>query len=61
MQLNLAFLDAPELPIDPGPAVPASTTWDHLDEEARMAALEILVGLIARVLAAEQAMGASYE
>ena len=51
MQLNLVFLDcpAPPSPIPPGPA---PTAWDQLDEAARIAALEMLATLIARMLAA---------
>jgi len=37
MQLNLAFLDRPDLP-----AAPSATTWAQLDEASRIAALEIL-------------------
>jgi hypothetical protein len=48
MQLNLAFLDQPD-PL-PNPSSAAPSAWDQLDEAARMAALEILARLIARML-----------
>lgn len=50
MQLNLAFLDPP----DPAPNPPAAlaTAWRQLDEASRVAALEILARLIARMLSA---------
>lgn len=47
MQLNLAFLDRPDLPPNPFPAAPSATTWEQLDEASRIAALEILSRLIA--------------
>jgi hypothetical protein len=50
MQLNLAFLDQFYLPVSPSPA-PPSPSWDQLDEASRIAAIEILVRLIARMLA----------
>jgi hypothetical protein len=46
MQLNLAFLDKPD------PSAPPVTAWGQLDEASRIAALEILVRLIARMLSA---------
>jgi hypothetical protein len=49
MQLNLAFLDQPDPP--PSPAA-APAAWDQLDEASRVAALEVLAGLIARMLTA---------
>ncbi len=39
MQLNLAFLDIPN---------PSATVWEQLDEEQRMAALDVLARLIAQ-------------
>jgi hypothetical protein len=39
---------------DPPPAIPAPPPWDRLDEEVRVAALEILARLIARMLTAKQ-------
>ena len=51
MQLNLAFLDPPNLAPNPSPAAP-STVWRQLDEASRVAALEILARLIARMLSA---------
>jgi len=53
MQLNLAFLDQPDLPPSTSPAVPSATAWDQLDKVSRMAALEILARFIARMLAPE--------
>ena len=41
MQLTLAFLEPPRLPITP---------WDQLDAEARAAALEILARLIVQAV-----------
>ena len=49
MQLKLAFLDPPDLA--PNPCPPA-TAWRRLDEASRLAALEILARLIARMLSA---------
>ena len=47
MQLNLTFLDRPDLP-----AAPSATTWAQLDDASRIAALEILARLIARMISA---------
>jgi hypothetical protein len=44
MQLNLDLFDEP----DP-PATPAAT-WEQIDEAARLAAIEMLARLIARML-----------
>ena len=52
MQLNLAFLDPPNLAPNPSPAAPSATAWRQLDEASRVAALEILARLIARMLSA---------
>jgi hypothetical protein len=60
MQLNLAFLDRSDLPASPSPTSP-SPSWDQLDKASRIAALEILVGLIARMLAPEAVKEASDE
>jgi hypothetical protein len=60
MQLNLAFPDQSNLPASPSPASP-SPSWDQLDEVSRIAALEILVRLISRMLAPEAVKGASDE
>ncbi len=40
MQLNLAFLEIPNR---------SETVWDQLDEQQRVAALEVLARLIAQV------------
>jgi hypothetical protein len=52
MQLRLVFLDETE----PTPILTNSPTtpWKHIDETARMAALELLARLIARMLAAQE-------
>jgi hypothetical protein len=50
MQLNL-FLDPPDLPSSPTPLSPSPTPWDQLDEGARIAALQLLARLIARMMA----------
>ena len=60
MQFNLAFLDQSDLPASPSPASP-SPSWDQLDEASRIAALEMLVRLIARMLAPEAVKEASDE
>ena len=39
MQLNLAFLDIP---------TPSATVWEQLDEQQRIAALDLLAKLIAQ-------------
>ncbi len=39
MQLNLAFLDIPN---------PSATVWEQLDEEQRIAALDVLARLVAQ-------------
>jgi hypothetical protein len=52
MQLRLVFLDV----TDPSPIpTPPPTPWKQIDEVARMAALELLARLIARMLAAQEA------
>jgi hypothetical protein len=61
MQLNLAFLDRPDLPSNPFPAAPSATTWEQLDEASRIAALEILSRLIARMISARSTREASDE
>jgi hypothetical protein len=50
MQLNL-FLDPSDLPSSPTSSSPPRGAWDQLDETARIAALELLARLIARVIA----------
>jgi hypothetical protein len=59
MQLNLAFLDQPDPP--PSPSSAALSAWDQFDEASRMAALEILARLIARMLTALPVTEASDE
>ena len=53
MQLKLAFLNLPNLAQNPSPAAPSATAWQQLDEASRIAALEILARLIARMLRAK--------
>jgi hypothetical protein len=48
MQLNLAFLNAPQPP--PAPTSPPTAAWEQLDAAARIAALAVLARLIARML-----------
>jgi hypothetical protein len=57
MQLSLAFVDPP----DPPPANSPPTPWNQIDAAARLAALEVLARLIARMLAAQQARETSDE
>ena len=56
MQLNLAFLDTPNLPLHQ-----STGPWDQIDPGARAAAIEILSRLIARMLAAKSAKDATNE
>ena len=51
MQLNLAFLDPPNLAPNPSPAAPLAMAWRQL-KASRIAALEILARLIGRMLSA---------
>ena len=44
MQLNLDLFDEP----DPPPTPP--TTWEQIDEAARLAAIEMLARIISRML-----------
>jgi hypothetical protein len=50
MQLKLIF-DPPDQSSSLTPPSPPQGAWDHLDEAARIAALELLARLIARVIA----------
>ena len=61
MQLTFAILDPPDRPQSPSAPSPAPAPWDQLDDASRLAALEILARLIARMLAAEPANGASHD
>jgi hypothetical protein len=54
MQLRLVFLDETEPTPSSIPTDSPTTTWKHIDETARMAALELLARLIARMLAAQE-------
>ena len=54
MQLRLIFLDETEPPPNPIPTSAPTTPWGHIDEAARLAALELLTRLIARMLAAPE-------
>jgi hypothetical protein len=60
MQLNL-FLDPPDLPSSPIPSSPSPTAWDQLEEGARIAALDLLAHLIARMMAVAQTKEADHE
>jgi hypothetical protein len=61
MQLNLAFLDQSGLPPSPSLAPSSATAWDQIDEASRIAALEILTRLIARMLSSSATREASDE
>jgi hypothetical protein len=61
MQLNLAFLDEPNLPPSRSLGAPPTTAWDRIDEASRIAALEILTRLIARMLSSSATREASDE
>jgi hypothetical protein len=56
MQLKLAFLDPPDPRSNASPAARSATAWSRLDEASRIAALEILARLIARMLSANSSM-----
>jgi hypothetical protein len=61
MQLKLAFLDQPDLPPNLSPPAPLGIAWSQLDDAARLAALEILTRLIARMLSASSTREGSDE
>jgi hypothetical protein len=61
MQLNLIFLDEPDLPLSQSPAVGSTAAWDQLDGASRLVALEILTRLIARMLSAQSTKEANDE
>ena len=61
MQLTLAFLASPEPPTNPAPPSQPQAAWDQLDKAARVAALEKLAILIARMLADAPATEAGHE
>ena len=52
VQLNLAFLDPPDPPLEPPAPGLAPISWERIDAAARRAALDLLALLIARMLAA---------
>ena len=54
MQLRIVFLDETEPTPSSTPTNSPTTPWKHIDETARMAALELLARLIARMLAAQE-------
>ena len=60
MQLNL-FLDPSDLPSSATSSSPPKGAWDQLDETARIAALELLARLIARVIADAPLKGLGHE
>jgi len=51
MQLNLVFFDPPDLATGPTPSHRSPIVWDQLDQAARIAALELLARMIARMMA----------
>jgi len=55
MQLRLVFLDETEPTPSSIRTHSPTTPWEHIDETARMAALELLARLIARMLATQEA------
>jgi hypothetical protein len=55
MQLHLDLFDEP----DPAPTPP--TTWEQIDEAARLAAVEMLARIISRMLQADPEMEADDE
>ena len=61
MQLNLIFLDEPDLPLSQSLAVGLTTAWDQLDGASRLVALGILTRLIARMLSAQSTKEANDE
>jgi hypothetical protein len=61
MQLTLAILDPPDRPLPPAMPSLGSASWDQLDEASRLAALEILARLIARMLTAESTQVVSHD
>src|SRR5213594_1427592 len=56
-----ALYNRPDLPPNPFPAAPSATAWEQLDEASRVAALEILARLIARMISARSTREASDE
>ncbi len=52
MQLNLAFPDLLDPPSSLASKSPPPATWEQFNEAARIAALDMLASLIARMLAA---------
>jgi hypothetical protein len=51
MQLNLVFFDPPDPATSLTPSHQSPIVWDQLDEAARIAALELLARMIARMMA----------
>jgi len=51
MQLNLVFLDPPDPAASSAPSRRIPIVWEQLDEAARIAALELLARMIARMMA----------
>ena len=50
MQMTLAFLDPAQPTSSTDQMIPPPAAWERLDEAARLAALEMLATLIARML-----------
>jgi hypothetical protein len=59
--IETGLLDPPDLAPNPSPAAPLATAWQQLDEALRIAALEILARLIARMLSARSTREGSDE
>jgi len=58
MQLTFAIFDPSDPPQKSAAPSSTPTPWDQLNDASRVAALEILARLIARMLAAELTKGA---
>ena len=61
MQLNLVFFDPPDPATSPTPSRRSPIVWDQLDEAARIAALELLARMIARMWQKSPLKGIGHE